>query len=74
MKPLAPLTLRENLLQTLRSVEFSRDSLADYTYVLLGALVQAFAMRLFLIPAQLVSGGISGASQLINFYTGWPIA
>jgi len=73
MKPLAPLTLRENLLQTLRSVEFSRDSLADYTYVLLGALVQAFAMRLFLIPAQLVSGGISGASQLINFYTGWPI-
>ncbi|HCE18487.1 MAG TPA: YitT family protein [Anaerolinea thermolimosa] len=73
MKPLAPLTLRENLIQTLRSIEFSRDSLADYTYVLLGALVQAFAMRLFLVPAQLVSGGISGASQLINFYTGWPI-
>lgn len=73
MKPLAPLTLRENLIQTLRSIEFSRDSLADYTYVLLGALVQALAMRLFLVPAQLVSGGISGASQLINFYTGWPI-
>lgn len=73
MKPLAPLTLRENLIQTLRSIEFSRGSLADYTYVLLGALVQALAMRLFLVPAQLVSGGISGASQLINFYTGWPI-
>ena len=30
-------------------------------------------MRLFLIPSQLVSGGISGVSQIINSYTHWPI-
>jgi uncharacterized membrane-anchored protein YitT (DUF2179 family) len=30
-------------------------------------------MRLFLIPAELVSGGVSGAAQLINHYTQWPI-
>lgn len=30
-------------------------------------------MRLFLIPAQLVSGGVSGTSQIINHFTGWPI-
>ena len=30
-------------------------------------------MRLFLIPSQLVSGGISGAGQIINSYTHWPI-
>jgi uncharacterized membrane-anchored protein YitT (DUF2179 family) len=30
-------------------------------------------MRLFLVPAHLVSGGISGASQIINYYTHWPI-
>jgi uncharacterized membrane-anchored protein YitT (DUF2179 family) len=41
--------------------------------ILAGALVQALAMRLFLIPAQLVSGGISGTAQLINYYTHWPI-
>jgi len=30
-------------------------------------------MRLFLIPGLLVSGGISGAAQIINFFTHWPI-
>ena len=30
-------------------------------------------MRLFLIPGLLVSGGISGAAQLINFGTGFPV-
>lgn len=70
---LTPSSTRERLGQMLRSFDFSRDSLVDYSYVLLGALVQAFAMRLFLIPAQLVSGGISGTSQLINHFTGWPI-
>ncbi len=29
-------------------------------FILIGALIQAIAMRLFLIPSNLVSGGISG--------------
>ena len=45
----------------------------EYSFIILGAFIQALAMRLFLIPGQLVSGGISGAAQIINFYTGWPI-
>ncbi|HEX9018251.1 MAG TPA: YitT family protein [Anaerolineaceae bacterium] len=53
--------------------DFSWDSLRDYLFLLAGALVQALAMRMFLIPAELVSGGISGTAQLINFYTHWPI-
>lgn len=55
------------------NLDFSWNSLRDYLYVLAGALVQALAMRLFLVPAQLVSGGISGTAQLINFYTDFPI-
>lgn len=55
------------------SLDFSKDSLRDYLFVLVGALIQGLAMRLFLIPAQLVSGGISGAAQIINFYIHWPI-
>ncbi len=47
--------------------------LRDYALILLGALVQALSMRLFLVPAQMVSGGISGAAQIINSYTQWPI-
>lgn len=56
-----------------RNLDFSKVSLTDYLLVLAGALVQALAMRLFLIPAELVSGGISGIAQLINYYIHWPI-
>jgi len=66
-----------NVLQILRllagSLDFSLNSLRDYGFVLVGALVPALAMRLFLVPAQLVSGGISGTAQLINYYLHWPI-
>jgi uncharacterized membrane-anchored protein YitT (DUF2179 family) len=47
--------------------------LRDYSLIVLGALVQAVGLRLFLVPAQLASGGVSGISQLINHFTGWPI-
>ncbi len=51
----------------------SRKTVQEYLLIIVGALVQALAMRLFLVPAQLVSGGISGASQIINYFTDWPI-
>lgn len=41
--------------------------------IILGALLQALALRLFLVPARLVTGGVSGLAQLLNAYTGWPI-
>jgi uncharacterized membrane-anchored protein YitT (DUF2179 family) len=53
--------------------DFGWHTIKDYLYILAGTLVQAFAMRLFLVPGKLVSGGISGAAQLVNFYTHWPI-
>jgi len=51
----------------------NRKAIADYLFIILGALVQAVSMRLFLIPGLMVSGGISGAAQIIQFYTNWPI-
>jgi uncharacterized membrane-anchored protein YitT (DUF2179 family) len=48
-------------------------TIRDYILILAGALVQAVALRLFMVPAQLASGGISGISQLINHFTGWSI-
>jgi len=57
----------------LSPLRLSWKILEDYLFILVGALVQALAMRLFLIPARLVSGGISGAAQIINAYTAWPI-
>ena len=54
-------------------MHLSWASVRDYALVLGGALLEAIALRLFLVPANLASGGISGISQLINHYTGWPI-
>jgi len=45
----------------------------DYLLILAGALLQGVGLRLFMVPSQLASGGISGISQLINHFTGWPI-
>jgi uncharacterized membrane-anchored protein YitT (DUF2179 family) len=63
----------------MKSMRFSWPTLRDYVLVLAGALLQAVGLRLFLVPAKLASGGISGISQLINYLTktptsdGWPI-
>lgn len=53
--------------------EFTRRTAQDFALVLVGALIQAFSMRLFLVPGQLVSGGISGLSQIVNHFINFPI-
>ena len=45
----------------------------DYGLIAVGALLQALAMDLFLVPGQLAAGGVSGAAQIVNRYTGLPI-
>lgn len=47
--------------------------LRDYLLIAVGALLQALALRLFLVPARLASGGVSGLSQILNYYTGFPV-
>ncbi len=49
------------------------ESGRDFGLIFAGALLQALSLRLFLVPAQLASGGISGLAQIINYYTGLPI-
>ncbi len=45
----------------------------DYVLIFAGAAIQAVGLRLFLVPADLASGGVTGISQLINHFTHWPI-
>jgi len=47
---------------------------SDYFLITVGAILQTFAIRMFLVSGHLVSEGISGLAQLINFYTGFPIS
>lgn len=65
-------TLRERK-NRLSKWGFHWSILRDYLILLIGALIQAVALRLFLIPDQLVSGGVSGIAQIIDFYVHWPI-
>jgi len=53
--------------------KFTWKIAGEFGLVLLGALVQALAMRLFLVPGQLVSGGISGIAQIVNHFVSIPI-
>jgi uncharacterized membrane-anchored protein YitT (DUF2179 family) len=45
----------------------------DYLLIILASLIQAVSLRIFFVPADLASGGVSGIAQLINHFTGWPI-
>lgn len=47
--------------------------LRDYALIFAGASLLALSMHLFFVPSQLVAGGLSGAAQIINSFTGWPI-
>lgn len=66
-------TLSQRIRDFFQALDFSRKTLKAYLLILIGSLVQALAMRLFLVPGELVSGGVSGAAQIINSYTHWPI-
>ncbi len=55
------------------SLNRSWPDVLEYGLLVVGGIVQAIGLRLFLVPANLASGGVSGISQLINHYTGWPI-
>ena len=65
--------MQEKLISFFKQLDFSWRSIEDYLLILLGAFLQALSMRLFLVPASLVSGGISGIAQILHYTVGWPI-
>ena len=73
VRPSTHYSIRNILGSLFGPLDFSWKTIQEYIFIILGALVQALSMRLFLIPAQLVSGGISGISQILNHFTNWPI-
>ena len=54
-------------------LQFSWNAGRDYGLIFCGTLLQALALRTFLVPANLASGGVSGLAQIVNHYTGWPL-
>jgi uncharacterized membrane-anchored protein YitT (DUF2179 family) len=48
-------------------------TLRDYLLILAGAILQAISVRVFLIPAKLASGGVTGLAMILNHFSNWPI-
>ncbi len=48
-------------------------AMQDYVFIAIAAIIQAVSLRIFYVPANLASGGVSGVAQLIHHFTGWPI-
>ncbi|WP_322487158.1 YitT family protein [Chloroflexus sp.] len=49
------------------------STMYDYVLLTIGALLSATAVRFFLVPNQVVSGGITGVAQLLNTFLGTPV-
>jgi uncharacterized membrane-anchored protein YitT (DUF2179 family) len=47
--------------------------LPDFALLTAGAALMAVNLNLFLAPADIAPGGVTGAAILINHFTGWPI-
>ncbi|MCJ7735006.1 MAG: YitT family protein [Anaerolineales bacterium] len=61
------------IFRPLKNIQLDKTAIRDFILILLGSSLQAASLRTFLIPAKLASGGVSGLSQIINNFTGWPI-
>lgn len=48
--------------------------ITQFAIIALGALLVAFAFNLFLVPNKLLSGGVSGISMMIGYFTSWHIS
>src|SRR4030042_116587 len=47
--------------------------LQDYALLTAGGLLLAVTLNIFLAPADIAPGGVTGAAILINHFVGWPI-
>ena len=56
-----------------KELDFGWRTLRDFALIILGGLIQSLALRTFLVPALLVSGGISGMAQFFYYLWRWPI-
>ena len=45
----------------------------DYLVITLGLLLYTFAWTVFLLPYEIVTGGVTGISAIVYYATGFPI-
>jgi uncharacterized membrane-anchored protein YitT (DUF2179 family) len=60
-------------LKSLVSEMDRRSTLRSFFFLTSGSLIAAVNLNVFLAPAELAPGGVSGAAIILNKFTGWPI-
>ena len=50
-----------------------KNEIKDYFYITLGLLIYTFGWTIFLLPYQIVTGGVTGIAAVIFYGTGIPI-
>ena len=50
-----------------------KNEVKDYFYITLGLLIYTFGWTIFLLPYQIVTGGVTGIAAVIYYGTGIPI-
>jgi len=45
----------------------------DYLGILVGAVITAVSLNMFLIPNKVAAGGISGLATVLHYLLGWPV-
>jgi uncharacterized membrane-anchored protein YitT (DUF2179 family) len=48
-----------------------KETAKSLTFIILGSLLMAVSMRLFLVPNRIAPGGVSGLATVIYYVTGW---
>ncbi len=60
-------------IKTLLSKFDLRSTMKNYLLLTVGSLLLAIAVDIFLAPADISPGGVTGIALIINEFTGWPI-
>ncbi|KIO62346.1 hypothetical protein B4064_3291 [Caldibacillus thermoamylovorans] len=55
-------------METIMTKKTNISTFIDLFCMVLGTIITAFALNMFTIPAGLLSGGVSGFSQLLNHF------
>lgn len=45
----------------------------DVFFILLGTMMASISINMFMVPAQIVSGGVTGLAQIAQYLWGWPL-
>jgi len=52
---------------------WSMKKLENYVFIFVGAFLAAVALEIFLVPNNIIEGGITGISIMLSYWTKWPL-